>query len=184
MAFRIAELMQESESGPVERRKAAKSECTELVFRLWDHRAKMFPGRPLGEVIEAFEALTENPRVAPRRPRSGPASWQSTLGELRDIQRQEVEIWRSAALAGLSPSAAKKWLAQQAVPLSAEEKRLSQILEPYLSEFSPPRTPAETPSKQSRHSFDRLRELQKQRDALLTRLAKGLSGIGPAQSAP
>ena len=174
MAFRIAELMQEAEDGPLSKRKAAKQECTALVFRLWEHRDKMFPGRPLGEIIDAFEALIEDPQSAPRRPRLGSPSWQSTFAELRIIQRQELEIWRDAALLGLSKEAAAKWLKQNAVALSSYEKRLAAIFQRNVArglKFDlPDLEPESPPAKNHSIALKKLLELQTQRAALIAKL--------------
>lgn len=188
MAFRIAELMQEAENGSLANRRAAKQECTNLVFRLWEHREKMFPGRPLGEIIDAFEALVEDPQSAPRRPRLGPPSWQSTFGELRTIQRQEAEIWRDAALLGISKEAAAKWLKQNAVPLSPHEKRLAAIFQRRVArelKFNlPDLEPDSPPAKSHSMALTKLLELQTQRAALIAKLTTDATPSSPKSASP
>ncbi len=166
--------MQNAETGSDAARQEAKRECTDLIFRLWEHRAVMLPGRPLGEIIEAFEALTENSRSAPRRSKSSSHTWQNTLGELREIHSQELDIWRKAAFSSIAPKAAQKWLRQQAIPLSSEEKRLAAIFQSSIDHelaIDLPHLRDRSPAEHHAAALARIQALQQRRTDLIARLS-------------
>lgn len=95
MSHRLAELIQQAESGDEQ----ARQEATDLILRLWSHRSDWPHGWPPAET-EKVRRWLETPAF-PERPqqRDPTAPWLSRLPDLKRLHHEEYEIWLRLALA-------------------------------------------------------------------------------------
>jgi hypothetical protein len=130
MAHRVAELMERAEqaqSGP--EREAARRDCTDLIMRLWAHRAHRLHGRPLAEIASFLEEFTDQMGAARHVPADlDSASWTYVLHRIMQLAAREEDVVRVAAIAEVSLEREREWLAEHRDDLSEDERNIIERL--------------------------------------------------------
>jgi len=183
MAHRIAELMELAEGAPDDKREKARSECTDLILRLWERRSAWPQGQPLSHVLPLLRKLTEEPQ--PRFHGKEPnGTWTGMLPQLERLHEREWHVCIDAAIADIPLEAAKEeqhWLTEHADDVSPEELEVQQrtiklIERVYADNFAldivaVPKF-AELPAEErTRHLHEVLEELAGERHKLITATA-------------
>ncbi len=130
MAHRIAELMERAEQAETEaEREAAKRECTNVIIRLWEHRAE-FPFKPpLADIAKFLKNLTSDPSPSNReKPEPPDGTWNSILAHLKKLQNREYKICRDAAIAENSLEDEREWLEEHREEMSDNECEIIEYL--------------------------------------------------------
>jgi hypothetical protein len=130
MAHRIAELMEGAEQAETEaEREAAKRECTNVIIRLWEHRAK-FPFKPpLADIAKFLKNLTSDPSPSHwEKPKPPDGTWDSILPHLEKLQEREYRICRNAAIAETSLEEEREWLEEHPQEMSDDECEIIKYL--------------------------------------------------------
>jgi DNA primase len=182
MAHRIAELMDRAErSQTAEEREAAERECTDLIMKLWTHRASRTHSRPLAEIASFLEQLVSSVQVQHFQ---GPSNkkdntWLGILPHLTHIQEREEEVCKAAALAGLPLKRDKEWLQEHPNDLSDEEKHTIErllYLQEYLGEeyFGQKDPTVLGPEQITKRALEILSELETERLALFSSIRESV----------
>ncbi len=130
MAHRIAELMERAEQAETEaEQEAAKNECTDVIIRLWEHRAK-FPFKPpLADIAKFLKNLTSDPSPSHwEKPEPPNGTWDSILPHLKKLQEREYKICHDVAIAETSLEEVSKWLEEDRQEMSDDECQISEYL--------------------------------------------------------
>jgi hypothetical protein len=172
MAHRVAELIDRAEhSETAEERDTAKQECTDVIMRLWKHRAARSRGRPLAETADFLEKLTATAQELYNPPAKEGDTWIDILSYLRYLQKREEEICLAAALAGISLDNDQEWLQEHPEDLSDDEKRIIRNMI-YLQEvlgsryFGSSDSTSLPPEERTEYALRLLTELQSERQHL------------------
>jgi hypothetical protein len=119
MAHRLAELMDRAESAKSQaKREEARVAATDLVVRLWDHRA----GWPKGWPPKATAALARDVSRYARREEPTGSVWLDSLADLRRLQEQEREIWTDLGLLDFDVESERR-AAKELIGEAATEER-------------------------------------------------------------
>lgn len=130
MAHRIAELMERAEQAETEaEREAAKRECTDVIIRLWEHRAK-FPFKPpLADIAKFLKNLTSDPSPSHwEKPEPPDGTWNSILPHLEKLQEREYRICHNMAVAETSLEEEREWLEEHPQEMSDDECEIIKYL--------------------------------------------------------
>jgi hypothetical protein len=145
MAHYLAERMDQAAAAPAgEEGAAARSECFDLILRLWERRYQSPLSRRLEELATALQALIDLPE-APRGPSEGPEDpWVSLRRRLSELHEEEIRICLEGWTAGLDLSQEREDLVDHSDHLSEEEReflpRLIQLHDALTEVHSAPRS--------------------------------------------
>lgn len=134
MSHRIAELMRKAEEADSdEERDAARSECTDLIIRLWERRNHWPYGSPLDRVTETLSAITSEPEIGdlPEPDRPDPSMrWEKMFQDLRKLQNEETSVLLYAMAANVELSVEEDWIGDHRTILVDQEREvLSSLIE-------------------------------------------------------
>lgn len=127
--------MDRAENAPSgEERETARSECSDLILKLWEKRMEWPHGGPLKWVLPALRKLTIEPPTAYAWGRNEPefdGSWSGLLPHIKQLQARESRVCLFACFADIPKEAtdnARQWLGEMAQELSEEERDTLQML--------------------------------------------------------
>lgn len=146
IAHYIAELIDlaEKTKEPVERAKA-QEKCCATIEQLWQHRSSLPPAsKPLSNIeailkaIESFRGeQTPWSRLSSKETNELASPWIEFIGIIEDAGLRASQIALLTAIAEASFGKEKRWLEEHGSMLSAQEKKLIEALDMWLSTKQP-----------------------------------------------
>lgn len=126
MAHRVAELIERAEQAPdVTTRESARRECSDLIIRLWDHRASRRYGRPLSHITSFLEQLSNADSTPARAMTQTPEeTWIGLMQRLDALNDCERQICFDASVTDLDVEQERAWLEEHGDDLSDDERRI------------------------------------------------------------
>lgn len=183
MAHRLAELMHEAESGKSQaKREKARVAATDLVVRLWDHRA----GWPKGWPPKATAALARDVRryARPEEPTGSP--WLDSLKELDQLQARERGTWTDLGLLDFDVESERR-AAKELIGETATEEReaIELVIRLWESAEQGMRESigedVASPDARAAAGVVRLKKIDAERRKLRERILTQVSESGPAE---
>lgn len=174
MSHRLAEVMSLAESAEdaTERAEACRA-ASELIIRLWEHRA----GWPKGWPPKATAALTRGAVRYARREEPTGSDWLDSMSELDSLQAREREIWTELGLLDFDVESERRAAKELVGEAATEEReaielviRLWESAEQGMKESTG--AEVQSPVARVKAGIERLEELDSEREKLRERILK------------
>ncbi|MBN1461108.1 MAG: hypothetical protein JXA57_16395 [Armatimonadetes bacterium] len=177
MSHRLAELMSLAESGRNKtERDEAKRAASELIIRLWDHRA----GWPDGWPPKATTALSRGSSRYGRREEPTGSAWLDALSDLDALQARERGIWIDLGLLDFDVESERR-AAKELIGEAATEEReaIELVIRLWESAEQGMReslgAEAQSPVARAKAGIERLKGLDSEREELRDRILEQVS---------
>ncbi len=178
MAHRLAELMHKEETAKSEKkREEARAAATDLVVRLWDHRA----GWPKGWPPKATAALARDTDRYARREEPTGSPWLDSLADLGRLQAKEREVWTDLGLLDFDVESERR-AAKELIGEDSREEReaIELVIRLWDSAEEDLRKSLgddiDSPTARGEVGAERLRSIDSDRSKLRERILKLVSG--------
>lgn len=128
MAHRIAEMMRKAEEAdsPKER-EAARTECTDLIMRLWERRNHWPYGSPLDPVSETLSAIAWQPDFTSPSELDQPdpsGRWERVYEDMKELHYEESSFLVYAMAANMELSTAEDWTEDHKTIMENQEREV------------------------------------------------------------
>lgn len=177
MSHRLAELMSRADSAKTTaERDEARRAASELIIRLWDHRA----GWPEGWPPKATTALSRGSSRYARREEPTGSAWLDSLPDLDSLQAREREVWTELGLLDFDVESERR-AAKELIGEGAPEEREAIELVIRMWESAEQGMhdsigeQAESPTARATAGIRRLKELDSERRKLRERIRKQIA---------
>lgn len=183
MSHQLAELMSQADSAKsaIERDEARRA-ASELIIRLWDHRA----GWPTGWPPKATTALSRGSSRYSRREEPTGSDWLDALPDLDSLQAREREIWTDLGLLDFDVESERRAAKELVGEGAIEEReaielviRLWESAEQGMQESLG--AEAQSPVARANAGIERLKMLDSERKKLRERILKQVEGSEEAK---
>jgi len=183
MSHQLAELMSRADSAKsTAERDEARRAASELIIRLWDHRA----GWPEGWPPKATTALSRGSSRYARQSEPTGSDWLDSLPDLDSLQAREREVWTDLGLLDFDVEserrAAKELIGEGA---TAEREAIELVIRLWESAEQGMHeslgADVQSPTARAKTGIDRLKGLDSEREKLRDRILKQVADSEEAQ---